>query len=134
VRWEYGFFGEPTEAKQRGAMLDEGLAVLTGLWSGDAFKFEGEHYQLQEMKFLPRPVQTPRIPIWVGGWWPNKPPMRRAARWDGVVASRWGAPFTPDDLRDVLAYIARHRGATTPFDVVASGDTPGGDPAAARDQ
>jgi alkanesulfonate monooxygenase SsuD/methylene tetrahydromethanopterin reductase-like flavin-dependent oxidoreductase (luciferase family) len=129
VQWEYGFFGEPTDAKQRGAMLDEGLAVLTGLWSGDLFKFEGEHYQLQEMKFLPRPVQTPRIPIWVGGWWPNKPPMRRAARWDGVLAGRQGAPLTPDDWRDILAYVRLHRDDSAPFDIVGGGATSGTDSA-----
>src|SRR5262249_22758461 len=31
----------------------------------------------------PTPVQRPRVPIWVGGGWPGKPSMRRAARWDG---------------------------------------------------
>src|SRR5689334_9455775 len=49
VQWEFGFFGEPTDAKQRASMLDEGLQVLTGLWSGALFSFSGEHYQLQEM-------------------------------------------------------------------------------------
>jgi alkanesulfonate monooxygenase SsuD/methylene tetrahydromethanopterin reductase-like flavin-dependent oxidoreductase (luciferase family) len=131
VTWEYGFFGEPTDAKQRASMLDEGLTVLTGLWSGELFKFEGEHYQLQEMKFLPRPVQTPRIPIWVGGWWPNKPPMRRAARWDGAIPGRLNAPFTPADWREVLDYIGLHREVDTAFDVVGGGATTGTD--AARD-
>lgn len=127
VQWDYGYFGEPTDAKLRGAMLDEGLAILTGLWSGEAFKFEGEHYRLQEMKFLPRPVQTPRIPIWVGGWWPNKPPMRRAARWDGAIPGRLSAPLTPDDWRDIQAYIQLHRTGSGPFDVVGGGATSGTD-------
>ena len=134
VQWEFGWFGEPTEAKHRGAMLDEGLAILDGLWSGEPFAFSGAHYRLERMRFLPRPVQQPRIPVWVAGWWPNKPPLRRAARWDGVLAGTWGAPFTPDDLRDLVAYVMRHRTATTPFEVVASGHTPGDDPASARAQ
>jgi alkanesulfonate monooxygenase SsuD/methylene tetrahydromethanopterin reductase-like flavin-dependent oxidoreductase (luciferase family) len=48
-------------------MLDEGLAVLTGLWSGKRFEFEGEYYQIEQAQFLPPPLQQPRIPVWVGG-------------------------------------------------------------------
>jgi alkanesulfonate monooxygenase SsuD/methylene tetrahydromethanopterin reductase-like flavin-dependent oxidoreductase (luciferase family) len=129
VQWEFGFFGEPTDAKLRAGMLDEGLEVLTGLWGGEMFSYQGQHYQLQEMKFLPRPVQQPRIPIWVGGWWPNKPPMRRAARWDGVCPGRVNfETLTPDDWRDLLAYIGRHRDTDAPFDAVHTGTT-GADPA-----
>jgi alkanesulfonate monooxygenase SsuD/methylene tetrahydromethanopterin reductase-like flavin-dependent oxidoreductase (luciferase family) len=131
VQWEYGFFGEPTNAKLRAKRLDEGLEVLTGLWSGELFSYQGEQYQLQEMKFLPRPIQTPRIPIWVGGWWPNKPPMRRAARWDGVNPGRQDGALTPDDWRDLLAYVGQHRTGAAPFDIVHSGATTGTD--AARD-
>jgi hypothetical protein len=81
------------------------------------------------MKFLPRPAQQPRIPIWVGGWWPNKPPMRRAARWDGVCPGRTDfQPLTPDDWRDILAYIRQHRATDAPFDAVHSGAT-GANPA-----
>jgi alkanesulfonate monooxygenase SsuD/methylene tetrahydromethanopterin reductase-like flavin-dependent oxidoreductase (luciferase family) len=129
VQWDYGFFDEPTDARQRAGMLDEGLSVLTGLWSGEMFKFQGDHYRLQEMRFLPKPAQTPRIPIWVSGWWPNKPPMRRAAHWDGAVPGRLGAPMTPDDMRDVLAYIRRNRVGSAPFDLVGGGATSGTDPA-----
>jgi hypothetical protein len=129
AQWEFGFFGEPTDAKLRAGMLDEGLQVLTGLWGGELFGFQGQHYQLEEMKFLPRPVQQPRIPIWVGGWWPNKPPMRRAARWDGVCPGRADfQPLTPDDWRDILAYIHRHRDSNAAFDAVHSGAS-GADPA-----
>jgi len=85
AQWDYGFFGEETNAKIRAEKLDESLDILTGLWSGEPFCYQGKHYQLQEVRFLPRPIQQPRIPIWVAGWWPNKPPMRRAARWDGAV-------------------------------------------------
>src|SRR5919202_2140498 len=54
VQWEFGWFGEPTEAKHRGAMLDEGLAILDGLWSGEPFAFSGAHSRLERMRFLPR--------------------------------------------------------------------------------
>jgi len=127
AQWEFGFFGEPTDAKQRAAMLDEGLAVLTGLWSGELFSFAGEHYRLEQLKFVPTPIQQPRIPIWVGGWWPNKPPMRRAARWDGVIPGRLDRPLSPDDWRELLAYIGQHRAGDAPFDIVHSGATSGDD-------
>jgi hypothetical protein len=79
------------------------------------------------MKFLPRPLQQPRIPIWVGGWWPNKPPLRRAARWDGVIPGRLNGVLTPDDWRELLTYVRQHRTADAPFDVVHSGTTSGTD-------
>ena len=69
----------------RAAQLDEGLEVLTGLWSGEPFSYEGEHYRIRGTQFLPPPLQQPRIPIWVGSTWPSRRPFRRAARWDGVV-------------------------------------------------
>ncbi len=83
-KWEYGFFHEETDNKIRAEKLDEGLEILTGLWQGEPFQFQGRQFQLETMRFLPTPLQTPRIPIWVGGTWPNKAPFRRAARYDGV--------------------------------------------------
>ncbi|MGH2600141.1 MAG: LLM class flavin-dependent oxidoreductase, partial [Dehalococcoidia bacterium] len=76
--------GEAADIKQRATMLDEGLEVLAGLWSGEPFSYVGQHYQVREVRFLPRPLQQPRIPIWVGGGYPNRGPVRRAARWDGA--------------------------------------------------
>jgi hypothetical protein len=72
-------------------------------------------------------VQSPRIPIWVGGWWPNKPPLRRAARWDGVCPLKWGGTITPDEWSELLAYIHEHRTSKAPFDAVHCGATPGED-------
>jgi alkanesulfonate monooxygenase SsuD/methylene tetrahydromethanopterin reductase-like flavin-dependent oxidoreductase (luciferase family) len=121
VQWEYGFFGEPTDAKLRAAMLDEGLAVLTGLWRGEMFGYAGQHYKLDEMIFRPTPMQQPRIPIWVGGYWPRKPPFRRAARWDGVCPGRAdNQPLTPDDWRAILGFIGEQRGSLEGFDAVHS--------------
>ncbi len=129
AQWEFGFFGEETDAKVRARRLDEGLQVLTGLWTGAAFSYNGEHYQLKEMKFVPPPAQHPRIPIWVGGWWPNKPPLRRAARWDGVIPGRLDGTLTPADWREILAYVDRHRASEAAFDAVHSGQTSGTDAA-----
>ena len=77
---EYGSFGEPTDPVVRAAMLDEGLEVLTRLWSGETVSFRGRHYQVDQVAFRPTPVQRPRIPIWVAGAWPRPGPLRRAAR------------------------------------------------------
>jgi alkanesulfonate monooxygenase SsuD/methylene tetrahydromethanopterin reductase-like flavin-dependent oxidoreductase (luciferase family) len=71
-QWDYGFFGEETDAKIRAEKLDESLDILVGLWSGKPFQYQGKHYRLKEVHFLPQPVQQPRIPIWVGGWWHNQ--------------------------------------------------------------
>ncbi len=81
---EFAGLGEETDPKVRAAWLDEGLEVLTGLWSGQPFAYSGRFNEIRETVFLPTPVQRPRIPIWVGGFWPNQPPMRRAARFDSV--------------------------------------------------
>src|SRR5215470_15352683 len=82
VEWEA--FAEELNQRARGAMLDEGLAVLVGLWSGQPFNYAGQHYRVTDSQFRPLPLQAPRIPVWVAGYWPHRPPFRRAARWDGV--------------------------------------------------
>ena len=127
AQWEFGFFDEPTDPKIRASRLDEGLDILTGLWSAQPFSYQGQQFNVKEVTFRPAPVQSPRIPIWVGGWWPNKPPLRRAARWDGVCPAKWGSSITPDEWRELLAYIQKYRNSTEPFDAVHSGATRGDD-------
>jgi alkanesulfonate monooxygenase SsuD/methylene tetrahydromethanopterin reductase-like flavin-dependent oxidoreductase (luciferase family) len=124
VQWDFGFFNEPTDNQQRAQMLDEGLEILNGLWTGKPFDYNGQHYQINEVTFQPAPVQQPRIPIWVGGNWPNKAPMRRAARCDGYFPIKWEGGMTPADWREVLAYIKQHRQSDTPFDAVHGGRVP----------
>ncbi|HWH01504.1 MAG TPA: LLM class flavin-dependent oxidoreductase, partial [Pilimelia sp.] len=77
---------EPDPGRRvRAELLDEGLAVLTGLWAGQPFSFTGRHHRVRPTDFMPPPppVQRPRVPIWVVGGWPAPRSMRRAARWDG---------------------------------------------------
>jgi alkanesulfonate monooxygenase SsuD/methylene tetrahydromethanopterin reductase-like flavin-dependent oxidoreductase (luciferase family) len=132
---EYSGFGEVAEDKVHGEMLDEALAVLVGLWSGEPFSFSGQHYSVQDARFTPTPLQTPRIPIWVAGVWPHKRPFRRAARWDGVVPLRADEQTpTPDDVRALVAYIHEQRTSTQPFDVTIAGGTGNLDRQAAADQ
>lgn len=119
VQWDFGFFHEEIDAKTRARMLDESLEILTGLWKGEPFQYHGEHYQIeQDVTFKPTPLQKPRIPIWVAGNWANKPPMRRAARWDGFFPIKFGEPMSAEDVRAASAYIMQHRTRDAPFDLV----------------
>jgi alkanesulfonate monooxygenase SsuD/methylene tetrahydromethanopterin reductase-like flavin-dependent oxidoreductase (luciferase family) len=116
---EFGAFGDTADPKLRGEQLDEGLQILSGLWSGEPFSFEGKHYHLKTMQFLPKPVQTPRIPIWLGGTWGAKrAAFRRAAQWDGVFpVSGRPTPLTPEEIAELVGYIKQHRANDAPFDV-----------------
>jgi hypothetical protein len=70
----------------------------------------------------PTPLQRPRIPIWVAGFWPNRPPFRRAARWDGAPPLARGPlmkELSPGELGRCRDYISTHRSAREPFDLVA---------------
>lgn len=118
---EYSAFGEDPDAKRHGEMLDEGLEILGGLWSGETFSFSGQHYTVTDARFLPRPIQQPRIPVWVAGMWPNRKPFRRAARWDGVFPLGMEQDLLPDDIRAMRALIDGHRTASTPFDIAVNG-------------
>jgi alkanesulfonate monooxygenase SsuD/methylene tetrahydromethanopterin reductase-like flavin-dependent oxidoreductase (luciferase family) len=124
--------GEPTATSRRAAMLDEALDVLVGLWSGEPFSYSGAFYQVRDLTLLPRPVQRPRIPIWVGGNWPHEGVMRRAARWDGFVGGKQHAPeedwhLTPDEVRRLVAAIAAQRTAIDLPEIVLGGGARGED-------
>jgi len=125
--------GEPLDRKARAGRLDESLEILTGLWSGEPFAFEGEHYRLEEVTFLPTPVQRPRVPIWVVGAWPSRRSVNRALRYDGLLAAKVGATaeepgVTPEDIRAMKSYAEANRSEDAPFDIVMEGVTPGDDP------
>jgi alkanesulfonate monooxygenase SsuD/methylene tetrahydromethanopterin reductase-like flavin-dependent oxidoreductase (luciferase family) len=134
---EFATFGEPTDDRLRADMLDESLDVITGLWSGRPFSYEGDHYQLKEVTFAPGPVQKPRIPIWVAGMWPNRRPFRRAARYDGVapIVIRDGQfeDITPESLGQMMDYVNEYRTSRAHFDVTVTGSVLT-DPPGARDK
>ncbi|MGD2100728.1 MAG: LLM class flavin-dependent oxidoreductase [Acidimicrobiia bacterium] len=119
---EFGRFGEPTDARTRAEMLDEGLDILRGMWSGEPFAHEGTHYTVEETTFAPTPAGRPTIPIWVGATWPNRKPLRRAARFEGVF------PFKADmsewrthEVDQLVSVITEDRGSLEDYDVVISG-------------
>ena len=119
----FGNVGEVTETKARAAILDETLAILDGLWSGEPFEHQGDHFRFGPMTFRPRPVQRPRIPIWVVAAWPSEPSVARALRWDGIV-------LQTDDLLEVEAVAEHARNSRSaaarpePFEIVVQGSTP----------
>ncbi len=130
-------FGEMTDRAIRAELLDEGLDILTGLWRGQPFNYQGKHYQIKETTFQPPPppVQRPRIPIWVVGAWPRMKSMRRVLKYDGLLPNVMGedglvrmGPPTHDEIRAMKAFIEENRAGTTPFDIIMEGETPGDDP------
>ncbi|MFD6156172.1 LLM class flavin-dependent oxidoreductase [Nocardia sp. NPDC060256] len=134
---EFGSFGEPTDPVLLAERLDEGLDLLQRYWSGERVDHDGKHYQVNDVTLLPAATQRPRPPVWIAGFWPHRRPIRRAARWDGVVplfSSGHGGLPPIDELRDLIAYAEDHRKdhQDNHFDVVVGGISPG-DPAKARD-
>lgn len=120
---------EPTDRRTRAELLDEGLEILCGLWSGEPFRYEGKHHRVEEMTFLPPPLQKPRIPIWVVGVWRRERSMARAAHYDGLIPykqdqERSPAEVTPDDIRSIREWLDDRRPAdAAPFDIVVEGET-----------
>jgi alkanesulfonate monooxygenase SsuD/methylene tetrahydromethanopterin reductase-like flavin-dependent oxidoreductase (luciferase family) len=94
-------FGEAVDPRERGRLLDEGLDRLGGFWSGG---------------FRPLPLQRPRIPVWVAASWPNRRPVRRAVRWDGLFPIDLPGP---EGLAGLAEEVRRARaGSDAPFDLV----------------
>ena len=81
----------PSDIRERFDMLEEQLAVVSGLWEAEGtFNHSGPHYTLVESPALPKPVQKPGPPIVMGGHGAKRTPAL-AARY----AAEWNAPFMP---------------------------------------
>ena len=108
--------GEQLDDRLRGRMLDESLQILTAAWSGEPVHHRGEHYTIDGVQFLPRPVQRPGVPVWIAGFPGNVKPLRRAARYDGFFPANLEHP---DQLSEIAATIAElRRDTTAPYDIV----------------
>ena len=103
-------FGEEGDPRARARLLDDGLDKLAAYWAGE---------------FEPLPVQRPRIPVWVAATWPNRRPLRRAARWDGLFPVEQPGP---EALAELRAEVEAMREGDGPFDYVVTNPA-GTDPA-----
>ena len=134
VAEEFTAFGDPGDAKERAARLDEGLTVLDRLWSGASVSHRGLHYAVEGVSLEPLPLQRPRVPIWIGG--EGAPALRRAARWDGWLAPATNPDGTmaksPERIAEMVAEIRRHRTTDAPFEVAVDGYSELGDPTLPR--
>jgi alkanesulfonate monooxygenase SsuD/methylene tetrahydromethanopterin reductase-like flavin-dependent oxidoreductase (luciferase family) len=122
---EYTGFGEAADLRRRGASLDAALRDLSALWSSEEVTVSGGS---EPVRMVPGPVQQPRIPIWCGGRWPNRAPLRRAARYDGAMPTfeaQNKRVVPPEELAAAVAFIAscREEGAVAPFDIAMEGAT-----------
>ncbi|HEX6681618.1 MAG TPA: LLM class flavin-dependent oxidoreductase [Candidatus Limnocylindrales bacterium] len=125
-------FNEEGDPRLRAERLDETLEILGGLFSGQRFSFTGKHFRVDEVRFLPAPVQDGGVPIWVGGGWPRRAPLRRASGQRGFMPYRFAPdnPFVdaddalePQDVRRIREELAELRGdrGLDGFDVVIGG-------------
>lgn len=109
-------------------MVDEFLHLLIQLWSERTVDFQGSYYKAHDVALAPTPVQSPRIPIWVGADSTHRVPRRRAARWDGFVPASQAWPdgvITAAEYKAFAADIASFRAVDSPFDLVVIGNASG---------
>ena len=120
---EYGTFGEPTDPRTLADRLDEGLEIVDSLMRGAQVYHRGTHYHVDGAVFMPRPVQHPRVPIWVACTWPHHGPLLRAARWDGAVMLKLHGdelvPMVPEEVADAAAELRSLRAAQNGYEVAA---------------
>lgn len=125
---EYTTFGEDSDLRVRAGRTDETLAVLAGLWSGEAFEHHGESFDVGPVTFRPPPVQRPRPPVWVACVLPSRRAIARAARWDGIVPIKVGARgiefLTPTEIDEIVREVRQLRGSLAGFDVVVNPGPP----------
>jgi alkanesulfonate monooxygenase SsuD/methylene tetrahydromethanopterin reductase-like flavin-dependent oxidoreductase (luciferase family) len=116
-------FGEISDPATRGDVLDEAAALLTALWSGEPVRHRGAHFVADDVTFLPRPLQQPRIPLWFAARGGARRPTRRAAGYDGLFPIE----VDRDGLARMIDLVAAERGGLDGFDVAVrleAGDGP----------
>ncbi|MFQ5934351.1 MAG: LLM class F420-dependent oxidoreductase [Dehalococcoidia bacterium] len=102
---EFRAVGQPFFS-ERGALTDEYIRIFKELWTKEDPVFEGQYYQVSGIKFQPKPVQKPHVPIWVGGQ--VDAAIRRAARLGDAwlpIGLRGPAGLEPDELKQKVALL-----------------------------
>ncbi len=129
--WQ-GFPEEITNAKARAEMLDETIDILSRMYQREEFDYDGKHYHvkltlLDQQHYPPKPIQQPRIPLWTPLLWPREKSKKRILKCDGLFAEKWGGgkpeEVTPQDIREMKAYVEANRTLTTPFDIILGCNT-----------
>ena len=106
---------------ERGAVTDEYLQAYIELWTSDNPSFEGKYVAFNDISFLPKPVQKPHPPIWIGG--ESRPAIRRAAElgngWHPLGVNRQSPMATPQQLRGAMDRLASQaeRAGRDPADI-----------------
>ena len=118
---EYSAFGDIGNPGHLGQVLDEGVDVLTALWSGEAVTHRGA-IVVDDVRISPAPVQHPRVPIWFGTNRTTGGPIRRAARYDGIFPLGMGT----DGIARIADTIRDARGDLAGFDIAVAA-RPGAD-------
>ncbi len=140
-RW--WLFEDDPGRRVRAEQMDEALELIQALWSGEPVTYEGAHYRARPAEIMapPRPLQRPRVPIWVVGAWPRPKSMRRAARLDGWLPAymprdEGHRELTPELLGEGIGWLRERRASEglsmEGYDVVAEGTTPADRAAAAE--
>jgi len=126
---EFSSFGEVTEPRERGILLDDSLEALRRLLAGQPVSFDGQQLAVHASPFRPVPVQDP-VPVWVACRWPNRAPLARAARMQGCFPIFRGSPDVPAaaDLSALRGEL-RRRGVPDGHDLVVRCVLRGLDPA-----
>jgi alkanesulfonate monooxygenase SsuD/methylene tetrahydromethanopterin reductase-like flavin-dependent oxidoreductase (luciferase family) len=122
---EFSKTGEQVDDRIRAEQLDESLEILAAAWSGDPVHHRGTHYTVDDIAFLPRPVQRPGVPVWAAAMPGSAKPLRRAARLDGFFPVNLEHP---DQLAEAVDAIAQLRGGDLTSYDIAIGVPTGADP------
>jgi probable F420-dependent oxidoreductase len=100
IEQELNALGSPFP--QRGAITNESIAIMKELWTQDDPSFQGEFYSFSGMKFSPKPVRKPHIPLLIGGT--SRAAIRRAAR----MGNGWHpTAMPPEELSENIQYLRR---------------------------
>ena len=116
---ELSAFGEITDLYERGDALDEGMALLRELLSGNEVDHRGTYFTAEHVRLVPGSVQRPCPPMWMATRSMNRRPLRRAASAEGLFPIE----VSPDQVAEMLSVIAAERGTLDGFDVVALGSS-----------
>src|SRR5256884_9677559 len=90
--------------KERGTMADEQLEVVHRLWNDEKPRFDGRYYHFDEVGFSPKPLQKPRVPIWIGGGGAR---AQRRARTHGDAWVPYFVRIKPRELAAGLDHLPR---------------------------